>query len=505
MGQPAPRSDTSWWVYDAPLNPTRAAGVSTPPAHAPERFPHVSAPPPREPPDLWNPTRMLGQTIAIARNTFLESVRQPIFFIMILIGGGLQIVNTLLSAFTMGFTEEQEVFGDDKLLYEMGLATVVVCAILLAAFVATSVLSREIENKTALTVISKPVGRPWFVIGKYVGVSGAILLASVILLTFFLFAIRHKVMSTARDEVDGPVVLFSSLAVLLPIALAIWGNYFYGWVFSSTAVFWMFPAVILAYLLTLTISKQWEFQSITTDLKPQILLSAGCALIAVMVLTAVAVAASTRLGQVMTIVVCAGVFMIGLLSNHLIGRYAFENSHIGVVRAVTIEEGVTLAKAGDRATISLQSVSRVTIKPGMSIYFGGDPSGVGMEVPVHEPFTGNPLDSDDVRGGRFPPALVVRETGADNSFTLINVGGLAVSRPPQQGDYVFATPTRSNFAARTAWAIIPNIQSFWLTDAVTQGHKIPPSYVGQIAAYGACQIVALLGLAVMLFQRRDVG
>ena len=448
---------------------------------------------------------MFAQSFSIARNTFVEAVRQPIFFIMILVGGGLQIVNTLLSAFTMGFTEKTEVFGDDKLLYEMGLATVVVCATLLAAFVATSVLSREIENKTALTVISKPVGRPVFVIGKYLGVTGAILFASIILIVFFMFAIRHRVMSTARDTLDGPVVLFSTLAVLLPIGLAIWGNYFYGWVFSSTAVFWMMPAVLLAYALVLSINKEWAFQPIFTDLKPQILLSACCALMAILILSGVAVAASTRLGQVMTIVVCAGVFLLGLLSDHLIGRHAFVNQPLGIVRSVSVEDNSTLTAAGQRATVALKSPSRTEIRPGMSVYYAADPSGMSMEVPAHPAFEGNPLDRDDLISGRFAPALVVRELGADNSFTLVNVGGLPVARLPREGDFVFAQPTRTNTVARIAWAVVPNLQIFWLVDAVTQGHKIPPRYLASVALYGTAQTIAWLALAVVLFQRRDVG
>ena len=38
-------------------------------------------------------------------------------------------------------------------------------------FVATAVLSREIENKTVLTVVSKPIGRTTVIFGKYIGVA----------------------------------------------------------------------------------------------------------------------------------------------------------------------------------------------------------------------------------------------------------------------------------------------------------------------------------------------
>jgi len=281
------------------------------------------------------PADMIRLIAAISRNTFVESIRQPIFFILVLAGIIAQIFNVFLSAYSLGYTEEKEVSGDNKLLLDMGLATVMVVGLLLAAFVATSVVSREIENKTVLTVVSKPVGRPAFVIGKFLGVAGAILVAVVILLTHFMFAIRHEVMSTARDQIDMVVVLFGGgLGVAIPILLAVWGNYFVGWIFASTATFIMLPASLLGYVITLTIDKEWALQPIATDFKPQILLAALCAVLALMVLTALAVSLSTRLGQVMTIIFCAGLFLLGLLSNHLLGRHAFENNTVSTIAAV---------------------------------------------------------------------------------------------------------------------------------------------------------------------------
>jgi len=49
------------------------------------------------------------------------------------------------------------------------------------------------------------------------------------------------------------------------------------------------------------------------------------------------------------------------------------------------------------------------------------------------------------------------------------------------------------------------LQFFWLLDAVTQNREVPGSYLGLSAAYAGVQIVVFLCLAVILFQRRDVG
>lgn len=451
---------------------------------------------------------MFGQTIAIARNTFVESIRQPIFFVLVMAAGLMQVFNTLLSSYSMGYTEKTEVSGDDKMLLDMGLATVMVCATLLAAFIATSVVSREIENKTALTVISKPVGRPLFVLGKYLGVSASILVAGVIMLVFFLFAIRHAVMSTARDTLDGPVLLFGSTAVLLAIALGIWGNYFYGWVFSSTCIGALLPLSIIAYLLTQMMSKEWEWQSLATGFKPQVLLASGAVLLALMVLTSVAVACSTRLGQVMTIVVCAGAFMLGLLSNHLLGRQAFDNKQVAVVTDTGTHrlDTESMTKAGNWVILVLKNPPSPELKVGDPVYYGPNPSGVGLPVPPQGAFVGDAKNPADVMRDGNGPALVVRDIDpALNRYTLVNVGGLNISRLPEKGDYVFTRPTGGSIAARAAWAMIPNFQFFWLVDAITQGNAITSRYLGLLGFYSVAQIAAFLSLGVFLFQRRDVG
>ncbi len=451
---------------------------------------------------------MLLQTLAIARNTFVESVRQPIYFVLLMAGWVLQIFNTLLAGYSLGYSDSAEVSGDNKLLLDMGLATVFVVATLLAAFIATAVLSREIENKTALTVISKPVGRPMFVLGKYLGVTASILVAAIVLLVFFQFALRHEVMSTARDKPDGPVILFSLLALGLSVGIGVWGNFFYGWVFSSAAVATLLPASLVAWFGVLLVSKEWEIQAITTDLKPQILMASACLLMAIPVLTGVAVAASTRLGQVMTITACAAVFVGGLLSNHFVGRRAVVNDPIGVVGEVELVRDIDgdFRDANDALKITLRQPLDTRLDIGQSLYYGPTPNGLGIAVPRHEAFEGDPSKPEDLVRPETGPALAIREIGDDGrTLTLVNAGGLEVQRPPSVGDFLFEQPARVNPVTFGVWSIIPNMQFFWLVDAVTQNHPIPPTYVAVVGLYSLAQVGALLSLAVILFQTREVG
>jgi len=451
---------------------------------------------------------MIRQLVDIAGNTFIEAVRQPVYFVMLMAGWLLQVLNVGLSGYSMGLTDSAEVTKDDKMLLDVGLATVFVASTVLAALICTSVVSREIENKTALTVISKPIGRPVFVIGKYLGATGAVLLAGVVLTLFFLMALRHGVMSTARDRVDYVVIAFGLGAVAVSVGVGAWCNFFYGWVFSSTTVFTMAPLVFLAWLGTLVVSPEWAVQPLSTDWLPQVMITALSVLLSLPVLSGVALAASTRLGQVMTIVVASGVFLAGMLSNHFFGRRAINNEPVARIEMVEAQQDRDgdFSDAGDRWLLTLTESPAEAFGIGASVYYGPAPSGYGLVTPPHAPFEGDPEDDNallDAEDG----ALAVRSIGGEKlrEVVVVNAGGLRQSRAPAPGDSLFMYPTEYLAAPMVLWGVIPNMQFFWLVDAVTQAHPIPPRYLGMMTVYALLQVVALNGIAVALFQRREVG
>lgn len=449
---------------------------------------------------------MLLQILTIARNTFVESIRQPIFFVLVMLCGVFQLFNTWSAAFAMGYTESGEVSGDNKLLLDIGLATVLVCGMLLAAFIATAVISREIENKTVLTVVSKPVARPSVVIGKYLGVASALLIAVVAMLIFLLMGIRHGVMSTASDDLDMPVIAFTFAALALAIGIAVWCNYFYGWYFSQTCMVVLTPALIVAYILVLLINKKWQWQHIQDDFKPQITFASYALTLGILVLASVATAVSTRLGQVMTIVVCAGVFVFGLLSNYLIGRHVFSNHQVAIVSAAKPDDLTHPGwdEIGDSMTISLLNPPSEPIRPGDSFYYSTSPAGFPLLTATWPPFKGDPGKLGDLSAAA-PSLVVTSSSGTTLKVRKAGEAPLSYSRVPEKDDYVFLQPTHTNIAALVLWGVVPNMQDFWLLDAVSQNQPIPAAHMLKLTLYAAAEIAAFLAIGVVLFQRRDVG
>ncbi|MGA1401251.1 MAG: ABC transporter permease subunit, partial [Phycisphaerales bacterium] len=231
----------------------------------------------------------LEQLWAIARTTFAESIRQPVLLVVLTAGTILVVLSNPFSGYTLE--------DDQRLFLDLGMSTMFICGVVLAAFLATSVLNREIENRTALTVLSKPVSRPTFILGKYLGVSAALLAALAFLALAFLLVEVHGTMQTVRTPYHLPALTFGSSAVVLAILAGAAANFLYGSAFTSTSVLVGLPLLTLAYVLTLLFAHDWAPQAISTEFESQILLAIGGMATALLTLVAVAIAASTRLGQ----------------------------------------------------------------------------------------------------------------------------------------------------------------------------------------------------------------
>jgi ABC-type transport system involved in multi-copper enzyme maturation permease subunit len=252
---------------------------------------------------------------AIAVNTFLETVRQPIYGVVLGATLFLMILNVGLAAFTLD--------DDDKLLAELGLSTLLLSGLFLASFSATSVLTREIENKTVLTVISKPVSRPVFLLGKFAGLVAALSLAYYLNFLGFFYSIQHKVLQTSADPWHGPVLVFGLGGVIFSCIVAGVRNYWRGKEFITSALGLGLPLLTIGAIVTCFFGREWKMQPFLTGLPNlNVLLAAVIIYFAVLMLAAIALAASTRVGQLATLMICLSVLTFGLVSDYLLSEAA---------------------------------------------------------------------------------------------------------------------------------------------------------------------------------------
>src|SRR3972149_1002639 len=193
----------------------------------------------------------MGKLFTIAKNTFIETLRQPIYAIIIVAALLLFFLSPSLTMYTMS--------DDNKLLRELGLSTLCLTSLFIAIFSASGAVAEEIENKTITTVLSKPVQRPIFIAAKFLGVAAAVVLAHYICTIALLMAIRHGVLESVDDTHDWTVIATAAVVVAAAFLLSAFFNYAYDWKFSSTAIVLTAIFATFGIVFLFFIDRNWQF------------------------------------------------------------------------------------------------------------------------------------------------------------------------------------------------------------------------------------------------------
>ncbi|RIK85616.1 MAG: hypothetical protein DCC67_03575 [Planctomycetota bacterium] len=170
------------------------------------------------------------RTSVIAAATAKETTAQPLFALLM----GIGVVALVAFVFIPYNT-----FGEDvKMLKTSGITTIKVLAIILALWTASTSVADEIEGRTALTMLSKPVGRRQFILGKFLGIIWPIVLLFIVLGFVFLLTVSYKVVYDARESakttpewtecfvevvriVPGLVLSFFEAVIMAAISIAV--------------------------------------------------------------------------------------------------------------------------------------------------------------------------------------------------------------------------------------------------------------------------------------------
>ena len=252
--------------------------------------------------------------LAISKNTFIETLRQPIYAVIIVFSLLLMLLAPAVSMYTLD--------DDIMLLRELGLSTLFLAGLFIAVFASTGAITEEIESGTITTVLSKPISRPTFVIGKFLGISMAVALAHLLITMALLMIVRHGTLETASDEIDWTVITAAGAGILATLIITAFLNYIYDWNFPSTGVvlgtiFFGFGILFLAF-----VDKEWKFNPSGSHFEMFDIIASGLLLLALFALVALAILFSTRFNEVVTLTLCVGVFLLGLISDWVFGRFA---------------------------------------------------------------------------------------------------------------------------------------------------------------------------------------
>lgn len=164
---------------------------------------------------------------AIAANGFREVIRDRILYVIGFFA--------ILMALALRLLPEISVGADGKIFLDLGLAATSLLGAIVAIFVGTGLINKEIEKRTVLVLIPKPISRSELIIGKHLGLS-AVLAAMLVIMT----AIYLVMLAWAKIPFSWSSILISQAFLLVELA-----------VLTAIAIlFGVFTSSILATLLS---------------------------------------------------------------------------------------------------------------------------------------------------------------------------------------------------------------------------------------------------------------
>jgi ABC-type transport system involved in multi-copper enzyme maturation permease subunit len=232
---------------------------------------------------------------AIALATYKSEVAQPLFGIIMIVGALLTVLFIWIPYNT---------FGEDiKMLKDSGLTLIMVLGIIQAVWAASTSVADEIEGRTALTVLSKPIGRRSFIIGKFLGIVWTVALLFVALGVLLLIVVAYKPIYDGRESSTQDIT----------------------WQVCHMEMVYTVPGLVLSFMETV-------------------------------VLAALSVAISTRLPLLANFVICFAIYLLGhlipLIVQSSMGQFVFVQFFgqlIGTILPVLDHFNVQAAVAGGAA------------------------------------------------------------------------------------------------------------------------------------------------------------
>jgi len=106
-------------------------------------------------------SRMLWRISTIAQNAFREAVRDRVLYNLVLF--------VLLLTAGAIFLGELSGGQEAKIIVDLGLSSILLFGVFIAIFVGIGLVHKEIERRTIYAILSKPIGRGEFLLGKYLG------------------------------------------------------------------------------------------------------------------------------------------------------------------------------------------------------------------------------------------------------------------------------------------------------------------------------------------------
>jgi ABC-type transport system involved in multi-copper enzyme maturation permease subunit len=237
----------------------------------------------------------MAKILAIALNTFKEAVRNRVLYII--------LIFALAMLGATGIISDLTIADEERIIRDMGLASIRFFGLLIAVFVGIGLVYHEMDKKTIYTIISKPIDRHQFILGKFFGLLMTIYVIVIFMGLFFLFVL-HLQSFTKHDVMEK----------------VLWNHDGTQWVRVSfgTYILYLVKSFFLSILRAVG-SLLFIYQSpVTANIVPVIFYTC----IELAILTAFAILFSTITSPTLSAILTVLTFVIGRLNEDII-RYAW--------------------------------------------------------------------------------------------------------------------------------------------------------------------------------------
>lgn len=163
-------------------------------------------------------------------STFKEAVRGRIFVVILAFSIVLLVGSVVLVPLSLG--EER------KILMDIGLGGISIFGVMLAILIGSQLVFNELERKTIYFIISKPVKRETFIVGKFLGL--VLTLGIVVALLTLWFYIILFLLTRLHPVSLLVAILLSFLEITLVTALSIFFSTLTSPILSSVLTFFLF-------------------------------------------------------------------------------------------------------------------------------------------------------------------------------------------------------------------------------------------------------------------------
>lgn len=162
----------------------------------------------------------MNKCLIVARNTFREAIRDRILYLI----GVFAVVVIVLSKAIAWVSVNQ----DADVIIDISLAAISLFSVVIAVFVGTGLIFKELDKRTIYTILSKPVERWQFVVGKYLGLAMVISLVALLMELFFVLfmAVQQGYLPTGDQQrmlvyalilVHGEILIVTAVAIFFSL------------------------------------------------------------------------------------------------------------------------------------------------------------------------------------------------------------------------------------------------------------------------------------------------